>query len=102
MIGLEGSLPPPLPSAPAELAPARGAPEPAAFRRVVDTLGARIDAGDALMQRALKGGLGELDPGALIAVQAGIYRYVEAVDLTAKLVDRAGTAVRTVLQSGSH
>jgi len=77
-------------------------PAPGTFQTVVEALGARIDAGDAVMRRALGGGMGELDPAALIAVQAGIYRYVEAVDLTAKLVDRSGNAVRTVLQGGSH
>jgi hypothetical protein len=40
------------------------------------------------------------DPGTLIALQAGIYRYSEAVDLAGKLVDRGGNAVRTVLQGG--
>jgi hypothetical protein len=34
----------------------------------------------------------------LIALQAGIYRYGETVDLAAKLVDKAGTDVKTVLQ----
>jgi hypothetical protein len=41
-----------------------------------------------------------MDPGTLIALQAGIYRYSEAIDLTAKVVDRATSAVRTVLQGG--
>jgi hypothetical protein len=50
------------------------------------------------MSRALSGG-GPLDAGQLIALQAGIYRYSEAVDLAAKLVDRAANAVRTTLQS---
>lgn len=54
------------------------------------------------MQRTLKAqNLGSLDAGDLIALQAGIYRYSEAVDLTGKLVDRASQAVRTTLQSGS-
>jgi len=34
----------------------------------------------------------------LLALQAGIYRYGETIDLAAKLVDKAGTDVRTVLQ----
>ncbi|HYP89268.1 MAG TPA: hypothetical protein VEQ59_13970 [Polyangiaceae bacterium] len=42
------------------------------------------------------------DTGALIALQVGIYRYTEAVDLASKLVDRATNAVRTVLQGGGH
>ena len=34
----------------------------------------------------------------LIALQAGIYRYTEAVDLAAKLVDRTTAAVKRTLQ----
>jgi hypothetical protein len=37
-------------------------------------------------------------PGELIALQAGVYRYGEAVDLASRLVDRATSAVKTVLQ----
>ena len=40
----------------------------------------------------------DLGPSELLALQAGIYRYGETVDLAAKLVDKAGTNVRTVLQ----
>ena len=42
------------------------------------------------------------DTGTLIALQVGIYRYTEAVDLASKIVDRATNAVRTVLQGGGH
>jgi hypothetical protein len=37
-------------------------------------------------------------PAELIALQAGVYRYGEAVDLASRLVDRATSAVKTVLQ----
>lgn len=70
------------------------------FSAVLSALGQRIDQGEQLVTRASRSELGALDAGALIAVQAGIYRYVEAVDLASKLVDRASNAVRTVLQSG--
>jgi hypothetical protein len=40
-----------------------------------------------------------MSPEALIALQAGIYRYSEAVDLVTKLVDRATQAVKTTLQN---
>jgi hypothetical protein len=49
------------------------------------------------MADASRGNLGGLDSAQLIALQAGIYRYSEAVDLLAKLVDRAATAVKTVV-----
>jgi len=38
------------------------------------------------------------DPRSFLALQAGIYRYGETVDLAAKLVDKVGTDLRTVLQ----
>ena len=40
----------------------------------------------------------DLGNGDLLALQAGVYRYSEAVDLTAKLVDRAANGVKTVIQ----
>jgi hypothetical protein len=76
-------------------APERGA-QP--FAEVLGRLGRSLDSGERLVTRALSGG-GALDSAQLIALQAGIYRYTEAVDLAAKLVDRAGNAVRTTLQS---
>jgi hypothetical protein len=77
-------------------------PEPVSAPRFADALaalGRQIDAGERLTKRALAPGLGRLDASQLIALQAGIYRYSEAVDLAAKLVDRAATAVKTTLQS---
>jgi hypothetical protein len=52
------------------------------------------------MVRAIaEGGAGSsLSAGDMIALQAGIYRYGEAVDLCAKIVDRAGNTAKTVLQ----
>ncbi|MBK7584892.1 MAG: hypothetical protein IPI67_32470 [Myxococcales bacterium] len=68
------------------------------FSEVLDKLGGQIDRGEALVKRAISGGHSGMDAGNLIALQAGIYRYTEAVDLAAKLVDRAGSAVKTTLQ----
>ncbi len=70
------------------------------FADVLQRLGRTVDAGERLVQRAVSGA-GALDAGQLIALQAGIYRYTEAVDLAAKLVDRASAAVRTTLQSSA-
>jgi hypothetical protein len=69
---------------------------------VLRALGRRVDAGEAVVQRALHSDMGGLDAHALIAVQAGIYHYTEAIELAGKLVDRATNAVRTVLQPGGH
>jgi len=54
-----------------------------------------------MVQGILSGRAANLGAGELIAVQAGIYRYTEVVELSAKLIDRAATAVRTTLQSGT-
>ena len=67
------------------------------FAEVLERLGSQIDRGEALVKRAVSGS-GTRDAGDLIALQAGIYRYTEAVDLAAKLVDRTTSAVKTTLQ----
>ncbi len=77
-------------------AAARGAGE-AAFLKALKGVGRAVDGGEALIAGASHGNLGSLDSAQLIALQAGIYRYSEAVDLVAKLVDRAATAVKTVV-----
>ena len=68
------------------------------FARLMGGLGRELDRGEAVVRASLRGS-GSSDPAALLALQAGIYRYVEAVDLAAKLVDRAASAVKTTLQS---
>lgn len=68
------------------------------FAAVMARLGRRIDQGQRDVDRAAAGGPGSNDPGAMIALQAQVYRYVEAVDLASKLVDRAAGAVKTTLQ----
>lgn len=72
---------------------------PSAFARALSGLGEDLDQGEALLASVASGVSGRLGPAELIALQAGIYRYTEAVDLAAKLVDRAASAVRTTLQA---
>jgi hypothetical protein len=67
------------------------------FADALHGIGSAVDRGEALVARASRGSLGGLDSAQLIALQAGIYRYSEAVDLVAKLVDRASNAVKTVV-----
>lgn len=69
----------------------------ASFQKALRGIGRAVDGGEALVAGAARGNLGSLDSAQLIALQAGIYRYSEAVDLVAKLVDRAATAVKTVV-----
>lgn len=70
--------------------------EPSPFARILRGLGREVDRGEHVVGKALRGG--DLGPGELLALQAGVYRYSEAVDLSAKLVDRATNGVKTVIQ----
>lgn len=70
------------------------------FSRALRGLGREIDVGERQVAAASQ--LRNYDAGTLIALQAGIYRYTEAVDLASKIVDRASTAVHTVLSGGGH
>ena len=74
-------------------------PDAPRFKEVLHALGTAVDRGEATVRAALQGvGRRELGAADLIALQARIYRYTECVDLAAKLVDRAGSAIRTSLQ----
>jgi hypothetical protein len=72
---------------------------PSAFELVLRGIGQQVDTGERIVARAARG-YASLDAAELIALQAGIYRYSEAVELAAKLVDRTTNAVRTVLSAG--
>ena len=79
--------------------PERAAEEgPSPFADLLRGLGRRVERGERLTRRAIEGAGRDLGPGELIALQAGVYRYSEAVDLSAKLIDRATNGVKTVLQ----
>ena len=67
--------------------------------RIVTAVGRRIDEGERAMDRASSTPSGSMDPGELLALQAQVYRYVEAVDLATKLVERTTSAVKTTLQN---
>jgi hypothetical protein len=86
---------------PAEHAPESTAAGPSTFERLLRGLGKNVETGERIVAGAASG-YASLDPAELIALQAGIYRYSEAIDLTAKLVDRATSAVRSVLSGGGH
>ncbi len=68
------------------------------FSALLARLGEAVDAGEALVDRATAGPAVS-DPGTLIALQVGIYRYAETIELAAKAVEGASGAVRTTLQS---
>ncbi len=75
------------------------ASEPSPFAKILHKLGSEVDRGERLMRGALGSARHDLPASDLIALQAGVYRYSEAVDLSAKLVDRAATGLKTVVQN---
>jgi hypothetical protein len=94
-------LPPHPPHAPAP-APAKAPPEAgaSAFARLVHGLSREADRGEATVRGALdaaRGGVA-MDAGHLLALQAGIYRYAETMDLAGQIVDKASTGLKTVVQ----
>lgn len=101
----EPRLPPPLPASTESSSPtppastSARAGEPSPFGRLVRGLGKEVQRGEAVVGRAIESASGgDLDPGQLIALQAGVYRYAEAVDLASRLVDHATTGLKTVIQ----
>jgi hypothetical protein len=103
----ENRAPTPLVSTPAARPVARPAApptqverEPSPFARLLAGLGDEVNRGEAMTKQAIAASRAGRDLGAdeLLALQAGVYRYSEAVDLAAKLVDRASSGVKTVLQ----
>jgi hypothetical protein len=73
--------------------------EPSPFARVLAGLGKEVDRGEHTIGQIIHGGGKDLGGGDLLALQAQVYRYSEAVDLAAKLVDRVTSGVKTVLQN---
>lgn len=90
----------PTPTAEVHASPAPTAVDegPSPFARMLRSLSKEVDRGEKVVRRAIDGGAKDLGPGELLALQAGVYRYSEAVDLSAKLIDRATSGVKTVLQ----
>lgn len=92
----------PLPEPPSEPAAhgASAAGGPGAFASLLQSLAHEVRDGESLTRSALGAARAgqSLGPAELIALQAGIYRYGEAVNLASRLVDRATGAVKTVLQ----
>jgi hypothetical protein len=89
-------------AAQANVSEQRGAASPTHdFVQLLRGLGKELDRGENLAEKAIRGAgaHASMSPERLIALQAGIYRYSEAVDLVTKLVDRGGQAVRTTLQN---
>ena len=73
------------------------------FQKMLEGLGNEINRGERTVRGALAAGAGgDMAPQDLLALQAGVYRYSEAVDLASKLVDRASSGVKTVVNGGGQ
>ena len=78
---------------------ARTAEGPSPFARLVRGLGHEVAQGEALVRDAVtSSSAGTMDAGQLLALQTGVYRYSEVVDLAARLVDHATGGLRTIMQ----
>jgi hypothetical protein len=91
----------PAPGATPALRPSAAVPSegPSPFARLVRGLGHEVARGEALVRGAVEASnAGTMDAGQLLALQTGVYRYSEVVDLTARLVDHATGGLRTVMQ----
>ena len=76
----------------------RSEPSPS-FRDVFIQVARSVDQGEATVSAALRVPGDASEDRQMLALQAGVYRYVEAVELCSRLVDRATNAVKTTLQS---
>ena len=80
----------------------RAAPgERSPFQKLLEGLGNEINHGERTVHGAMHAG-GDMEPSELLALQAGVYRYSEAVDLASKLVDKASSGVKTVVNGGGQ
>jgi hypothetical protein len=71
------------------------------FASVLSGLAREVDIGEGRVRGALRATSAgnDLGPGELIALQAGVFRYSEVVDLSARLIDHATSGLKTILQS---
>lgn len=72
---------------------------PSPFAQVLRGLGHEVQRSETMVHQAIASARGgELKPVELIALQAGVYRYSEAVDLASRLVENATSGLKTVIQ----
>lgn len=90
-------------STPAGSAPSRRPQTPTPTTSFADALrgaASSLSEGQTRIDRAIRrGSRGETDPAHLLALQAGVYRYTQELELASKLVDKATGALKQTLQS---
>ncbi len=74
------------------------------FAAVLRRIGADLDRGQSMLHSAMRssGAGAALGDQALLALQVGAYRYSEMLDVASRLVDRATSAVKAVLQANGQ
>ena len=75
------------------------APAMDALRAAVHSLGQGQAFIERAVRRAGRGGGEGLEPAQLLALQTGVYRYTQELELASKLVDKATGAIKQTLQS---
>lgn len=88
------------PMRPAAAPPTDGAPSQ--FARMLHGIGQEINHGEAMVHAALNSAGGNLGATELLALQAGMYRYSESIDLASRLVDHATSSLKTVIQGSGQ
>jgi len=90
------SSPAPLP----RLAVLASRPPETGFAQLLQGLGRELGRGEVTTRSAIASIAtgAQVEPAQLIALQTGVYRYSEAIDLASRLVDRVTGGVKTVLQ----
>lgn len=74
------------------------------FSEVMVGIGRELEKGETTTRAAIVSlGRGhDIGPAHLIALQTGVYRYSEVVDLSSRLIDRVTGGVKTVIQGAGQ
>ncbi len=83
--------------------PAAGRADPMEpWSRAGRQLLSRVARGERYVENVIRQALSgrAFTPADLLALQAQVYRYTQELELVSKLVDRAGSSLRTILQQG--
>ncbi len=75
--------------------------EPSPFAKLLHGLGNQLQGGETMMRTAVSSAH-DLGPTELLSLQAGVYRYSEALDLASRLIENATSSVKTVIQGGGQ